>query len=75
MTITACQYDSGSMYGNRPLCAQKATHIVTYRNGSGAPMRTAVCARHLGPMQGRVYPGLVAAETIGQERARALDDA
>lgn len=50
-----CTYDSGSMYGNTHRCANKATHVVTYYNGSGPASKAPVCDRHLSAMMGR-YP-------------------
>lgn len=52
-----CSYDSGSRYGNQPLCDQPATHVVVYRNGSYGPFRAATCPRHLTATQARAYPG------------------
>lgn len=61
-----CDYDSGSMYGNVPLCDREATVAITYRNGSTGPLTAAVCDRHNLATQGRAYPG-VEAVTILKE--------
>lgn len=54
--MTTCEYDTGSLYDCRPACDRPATVTVEYRNGSYGPFRTGLCASHVGPMRGRVFP-------------------
>jgi hypothetical protein len=54
--MSKCEYDSGSMYGNRPLCARQADYKVSYSNGSYGPFTARVCKRHLDPTKARIYP-------------------
>ena len=51
-----CDYDSGSMYGNRPLCDKPSTHRVTYRVPCYGSSTSYVCERHVTPTLGRLYP-------------------
>lgn len=60
-----CEYDSGSMYDCRSVCGQRATHTVTYRNGSYGPFSVKVCPQHVRPMEGRAYPGHIATTQEG----------
>ena len=51
---STCQYDSGSMYGNQPLCSQPAEHLIHYHNGSSGPLTLAVCRKHLDAARGAI---------------------
>jgi hypothetical protein len=57
-----------SEYGDVPLCDAPATHLVVHRNAAsrdvGATFRTPVCARHVGAMQGIVYPWHLRTEPV-----------
>ncbi len=66
-----CQHDSGSATGFVPLCDDRATWTVTYRNGSSGPHILEVCDAHLGATRGRVHPGEVS--TVRRESARVPD--
>lgn len=57
--MTTCEYDAGSMFGNVPLCSERATWSLTYRNGSYGPFTIRVCDGHALPMEGRVFPASV----------------
>jgi hypothetical protein len=52
---TRCEYDSGSMPGNRPLCDRPADVRVAYSNGSYS-LTVDVCKQHLASTEARVYP-------------------
>jgi hypothetical protein len=56
--------DSGSITACKPICNRKATHAVTYRNGSYGPFRQEVCSSHVRTVQGRAYPSETTVEPI-----------
>jgi hypothetical protein len=64
--MTVCEYDSGLMFGNVPLCSSPASFTVTYRNGSIGPFTVAVCERHLSATRGRVYPSAVEVAAVAR---------
>lgn len=55
--MVTCQHDSGSATGCRPLCDAEASHVVSYRNGSGPALRAMVCAAHVRVTEARAFPG------------------
>lgn len=57
--MSTCEYDSGSMFGNVPICDAPAVWMLVYRNGSYGPFTMRVCDAHALPMQGRVFPSSV----------------
>lgn len=59
-----CEMDSGSMYGNRSVCSERATHAVTYRNGSFGPFTVTVCAAHVDWLAARAYPSSVLVDVL-----------
>lgn len=71
MSAPRCTYDTGSMFGNVPVCDARAMWDVTYEIGSGGPLVESVCERHVGPTRGRVFPGEVS--TVRRESARVTD--
>lgn len=64
--IIRCEYDSGSMYGNRPACDTFASYDVTYRNGSFSSLTIAVCTAHLPNIEARIYPSRTVIEHCTQ---------
>ena len=51
-----CKHDSGSMYGNVPLCDRPATWKIDYHNGTYV-LVTYACDQHRRVTEARVYPG------------------
>lgn len=57
-----CQYDSGSMYGNVPICDRVATVAITYQFGHYGPRTVHVCDKHVRATRGRVFPDPILSE-------------
>lgn len=62
--MSKCEYDSGSMYGNRPLCSAPAKYVVVERSGMGKPFRNLSCEKHRKNFEARAYPMLDHVETL-----------
>lgn len=56
--MATCTWDSGSATGNRPLCDERATVVVT-RSCYGGPVDVLHCARHAALVAARIYPDRV----------------
>lgn len=54
--MATCEYDNGSMYGNRPACSSPATTTATYSVPCYGSFTVHLCSRHIRSMAGRVYP-------------------
>jgi hypothetical protein len=70
-----CKMDSGSMYGNVPMCDREAKYIVTYHNGTYGPFSTPVCEEHLNAVRGAAYPGVDSVEPISAAARRQAVEA
>lgn len=73
MTRIICDFDTGSMYGNRPVCDRPAQWTVTYRS-CGDRLVSHVCARHLRAEVGRVYPYRYDVAPVAETRDSSLPD-
>lgn len=65
-----CTYDSGSMNGCHPLCADPATTRVLYEASCYGWLAADVCQRHTKPTLGRVYPYKTQVAPISGRRTR-----
>jgi hypothetical protein len=59
-----CQRDSGSMYGNVPICSERATVRSEYDVPCYGTFVNYLCARHARSESGRVYPSTVRQSAI-----------